>query len=166
MREAGEILGVASKIQPEDRAGPQGANKILEYIFRQIVNFKKLNQDPAMDDGGMMGGAIGEGGAGGAAPQGAGAGEVWSSEGGNGAPSMGSMGGPSSTGAARWSAKAGASDDASGPRFVPGRAGGEEKAAGEVWSNDVADVAQVRGTSLYVECFRERCFRWNVETVG
>ena len=152
VREAGEILGVASKIQPEDRAGPQGANKILEYIFRQIVNFKKLNQDPAMDDGGMMGGAIGnEGGVGGAAPQGAGAGEVWSSEGGNGAPSMGSMGsmgGPSSPGAARWSAKAGASDDASGPRFVPGRAGGEEKAAGEVWSNDVADVAQVRGTSL------------------
>lgn len=37
--ETGEILGVTQKIERRN------AKSVLEYIFRQLVNFKKLNQD-------------------------------------------------------------------------------------------------------------------------
>ena len=40
MRECGEVLGVASRLPPEARS----AKHILEYIFSQIVDFKKFNQ--------------------------------------------------------------------------------------------------------------------------
>ena len=40
MRECGEILGVTSKLAPESR----DAKHILEHIFAQVVEFKKLNQ--------------------------------------------------------------------------------------------------------------------------
>ncbi|XP_063599987.1 intraflagellar transport protein 52 homolog [Penaeus indicus] len=42
VRECGDILGVTSKLPPTSR----DAKYILEYIFTQIVEFKKLNQDP------------------------------------------------------------------------------------------------------------------------
>ncbi|XP_065062333.1 intraflagellar transport protein 52 homolog [Rhopilema esculentum] len=51
VRECGEILGVTSKLAPESR----DAKHILEHIFAQVVEFKKLNQDepePDMLDGG------------------------------------------------------------------------------------------------------------------
>ena len=40
MRECGHILGVNSKLAPDSR----DAKHILEYIFAQVVEFKKLNQ--------------------------------------------------------------------------------------------------------------------------
>mmetsp|Transcript_45851 Transcript_45851/g.103839 ORF Transcript_45851/g.103839 Transcript_45851/m.103839 type:complete len:461 (+) Transcript_45851:52-1434(+) len=40
VREAGEILGVTAKLQ-----GDRSAKATLEYIFHQLVNFKKLNQE-------------------------------------------------------------------------------------------------------------------------
>jgi intraflagellar transport protein 52 len=40
IRQAGEVLGVTEKLG--DR---RSAKHILEYIFRQLVNFKKMNQD-------------------------------------------------------------------------------------------------------------------------
>ena len=40
VRECGDILGVASKLAPDSR----DAKHILEYIFAQVVEFKKLNQ--------------------------------------------------------------------------------------------------------------------------
>lgn len=40
MRECGEILGVTSKLAPDSR----NAKHILEHIFAQVVEFKKLNQ--------------------------------------------------------------------------------------------------------------------------
>ncbi|XP_064089460.1 intraflagellar transport protein 52 homolog [Macrobrachium nipponense] len=42
IRECGEILGVMANIPATSR----NAKHILEYIFTQIVEFKKLNQDP------------------------------------------------------------------------------------------------------------------------
>jgi intraflagellar transport protein 52 len=44
-REAGEILGVTGQLKVDSRTGKH----ILEYIFKQIVNWKKLNQDAPMD---------------------------------------------------------------------------------------------------------------------
>eukprot|EP01137_Pigoraptor_chileana_P014410 Opistho-2@5008 len=41
VRECGEILGVAQKLPSESRDGKH----LLEYIFRQLVDFKKFNQD-------------------------------------------------------------------------------------------------------------------------
>ena len=40
VRECGAILGVSQKLPPEQRTGKH----ILEHIFTQIVEFKKLNQ--------------------------------------------------------------------------------------------------------------------------
>lgn len=40
VRECGDILGVCSKL-PSDR---RDAKHILDYIFHQVVEFKKLNQ--------------------------------------------------------------------------------------------------------------------------
>jgi len=51
VRECGDILGVSNKLAPESR----DAKHILEYVFAQVVEFKKLNQDdpePDMLDGG------------------------------------------------------------------------------------------------------------------
>ncbi|KAK7081804.1 Intraflagellar transport protein 52 [Halocaridina rubra] len=42
IRECGEILGVIGKLPVTSR----DAKHILEYVFTQIVEFKKLNQDP------------------------------------------------------------------------------------------------------------------------
>ena len=44
VRECGDILGVSSKLPSSVR----DAKHILDYIFHQIVEFKKLNQVPAM----------------------------------------------------------------------------------------------------------------------
>jgi len=41
IRECGEILGVSSKLDAENRTGKH----ILEHIFKQVVQFKKLNQE-------------------------------------------------------------------------------------------------------------------------
>ena len=46
VRECGDILGVTSKLNPEQRS----AKHVLEYILHQVVEFKKLNQDD-MDGG-------------------------------------------------------------------------------------------------------------------
>ena len=43
VRECGDILGVSSKLPSSVR----DAKHILDYIFHQIVEFKKLNQVPA-----------------------------------------------------------------------------------------------------------------------
>ena len=40
VRECGDILGVTNKLPAE----PRDAKHILEYIFTQVVEFKKLNQ--------------------------------------------------------------------------------------------------------------------------
>jgi len=40
IRQAGEVLGVTEKLGER-----RSAKHILEYIFRQLVNFKKMNQD-------------------------------------------------------------------------------------------------------------------------
>ncbi|XP_076034643.1 intraflagellar transport 52 isoform X2 [Oratosquilla oratoria] len=42
VRECGEILGIVPKLPPTSR----DARHILEYIFTQLMEFKKLNQDP------------------------------------------------------------------------------------------------------------------------
>jgi len=42
VRQAGEILGVTSKL-----GDGRSAKHILEYIFKELVGFKKMNQDPA-----------------------------------------------------------------------------------------------------------------------
>ncbi|KAG0719798.1 Intraflagellar transport protein 52 [Chionoecetes opilio] len=42
VRECGDILGVVPKLPPNAR----DAKHILEYIFTQLVEFKKLNQEP------------------------------------------------------------------------------------------------------------------------
>mmetsp|Transcript_44569 Transcript_44569/g.72554 ORF Transcript_44569/g.72554 Transcript_44569/m.72554 type:complete len:474 (-) Transcript_44569:306-1727(-) len=39
VRESGDILGVTNKLKPDKRT----AKHILQFIFRQVVNFKKLN---------------------------------------------------------------------------------------------------------------------------
>ncbi len=44
-REAGEILGVTAQLKQDQRE----AKNILEFIFKQIVNWKKLNQEAPMD---------------------------------------------------------------------------------------------------------------------
>jgi len=41
IRQAGEIMGVNDKLGE----GKRGAKNVLEYVFRQLVNFKKMNQD-------------------------------------------------------------------------------------------------------------------------
>eukprot|EP00746_Dinoflagellata_sp_MGD_P161358 gnl/MRDRNA2_/MRDRNA2_88466_c0_seq1.p1 gnl/MRDRNA2_/MRDRNA2_88466_c0~~gnl/MRDRNA2_/MRDRNA2_88466_c0_seq1.p1 ORF type:complete len:496 (+),score=110.93 gnl/MRDRNA2_/MRDRNA2_88466_c0_seq1:149-1489(+) len=41
IRQAGDILGVSEKLGD----GKRGGRHILEYVFRQLVNFKKMNQD-------------------------------------------------------------------------------------------------------------------------
>lgn len=41
VREAGEIMGVSSKLTEEQRASPEAGKHILEYIFRQVVDYKK-----------------------------------------------------------------------------------------------------------------------------
>jgi intraflagellar transport protein 52 len=41
IRQAGDILGVSENLGE----GKRGAKHILEYVFRQLVNFKKMNQD-------------------------------------------------------------------------------------------------------------------------
>eukprot|EP00163_Fabomonas_tropica_P026028 TRINITY_DN4628_c1_g1_i1.p1 TRINITY_DN4628_c1_g1~~TRINITY_DN4628_c1_g1_i1.p1 ORF type:complete len:458 (-),score=96.80 TRINITY_DN4628_c1_g1_i1:113-1486(-) len=41
VREAGEILGVSSKL----KEGKKSSKHIIEYIFKQVVHFKKLNQE-------------------------------------------------------------------------------------------------------------------------
>lgn len=41
IRECGEILGITQRLSKEHRTGKH----ILEYVMRQIVGFKKLNQD-------------------------------------------------------------------------------------------------------------------------
>mmetsp|Transcript_56241 Transcript_56241/g.157805 ORF Transcript_56241/g.157805 Transcript_56241/m.157805 type:complete len:448 (-) Transcript_56241:59-1402(-) len=43
IRQAGEILGVTPKL----REGGKGAKHILEHIFKELVGFKKMNQDVA-----------------------------------------------------------------------------------------------------------------------
>lgn len=42
IRESGEILGVNSKLKPEHR----DAKHVLDYIFKQVCAWKKLNQEP------------------------------------------------------------------------------------------------------------------------
>ncbi|XP_045616151.1 intraflagellar transport protein 52 homolog [Procambarus clarkii] len=42
IRECGDILGVTSTLPPTSR----DAKHILEYVYTQLVEFKKLNQDP------------------------------------------------------------------------------------------------------------------------
>merc|ERR1712182_200639 len=41
IRQAGDVLGVTEKLGD----GKRGAKHILDHIFRQLVNFKKMNQD-------------------------------------------------------------------------------------------------------------------------
>jgi intraflagellar transport protein 52 len=48
IRQAGEILSVTPKLEP----GRRTAKNILEYIFKELVGFKKMNQDVA--PGGMQ----------------------------------------------------------------------------------------------------------------
>lgn len=45
VRKCGEILGVTSKLDKEQR----DAKHILEHIFFQVVEFKKLNQEHDVD---------------------------------------------------------------------------------------------------------------------
>ncbi|XP_002730611.2 intraflagellar transport protein 52 homolog [Saccoglossus kowalevskii] len=45
VRECGDILGVSTKLPSDSR----DAKHILEYIFAQVVEFKKLNQDQDLD---------------------------------------------------------------------------------------------------------------------
>lgn len=55
IRESGEILGVTAKLGNEQR----GAVFVLDYIFKQLVNFKKLNQEPMDElDGAATGGSM------------------------------------------------------------------------------------------------------------
>lgn len=41
IRQAGEVLGITEKLGSEKKS----AKHILEHVFRQLVNFKKMNQD-------------------------------------------------------------------------------------------------------------------------
>ena len=69
VREAGEILGVVSELTkqlqqggtPAEEAlnGEMGAKRVLEYMFRQIVRYKCLNQEGG---GQAAGGPSGQGG--------------------------------------------------------------------------------------------------------
>ena len=45
VKEGGEILGITGKLKQEQRS----AKHVLEYILKQIVNWKKLNQDPPLE---------------------------------------------------------------------------------------------------------------------
>ncbi|GBG28831.1 Intraflagellar transport protein 52-like [Hondaea fermentalgiana] len=47
VRESGETLGVVREmgVDPEDLKGEHGAKRILEFMLRELVRFKKLNQD-------------------------------------------------------------------------------------------------------------------------
>lgn len=40
VRECGDILGINDKLEPENRS----AKHVLEYVFKSIVNWKKLDQ--------------------------------------------------------------------------------------------------------------------------
>eukprot|EP00439_Symbiodinium_sp_Y106_P080458 s660_g19.t1 len=44
IRQAGEILGVSHKLG-DKRSSKDPAKKIVEYIFKELVGFKKMNQD-------------------------------------------------------------------------------------------------------------------------
>lgn len=44
IRQAGEILGVSQKLG-DKRSSKDPAKKIVEYIFKELVGFKKMNQD-------------------------------------------------------------------------------------------------------------------------
>jgi intraflagellar transport protein 52 len=44
IRQAGDILGVTQKL------GERSSKHILEYIFKELVYYKKMNQDPGMQD--------------------------------------------------------------------------------------------------------------------
>ncbi|XP_060600465.1 intraflagellar transport protein 52 homolog [Ruditapes philippinarum] len=52
VRECGDILGVMQNLAPESR----DAKHIIEYIFTQVVEFKKLNQDSDYDTNQFGGG--------------------------------------------------------------------------------------------------------------
>ncbi len=45
VREAGQIMGVPQQIKQEKKT----AKQILEFVFKQVVNWKKINQEPPMD---------------------------------------------------------------------------------------------------------------------
>jgi len=45
IKESGDILGVTQHLAP----GKQSAKHVLEYVLTQLMSFKKLNQDGAMD---------------------------------------------------------------------------------------------------------------------
>ena len=49
IQEAADVLGVASQL-PDGQTGPKS---VIEYIFKQVVHYKKLNQEsaPTMEDG-------------------------------------------------------------------------------------------------------------------
>lgn len=45
VKQAGEILQITSKLKD----GKRSSKHILEYVLKQVVNWKKLNQEPPMD---------------------------------------------------------------------------------------------------------------------
>jgi intraflagellar transport protein 52 len=45
VREASDILCVTNQLKPENRT----PKHMLEFIFKQIVNWKKINPDPPMN---------------------------------------------------------------------------------------------------------------------
>lgn len=49
VRECGDILGVTPKLGKETRT----AKHILEYVFKQIVEWKKVSQERDVDTGGI-----------------------------------------------------------------------------------------------------------------
>ncbi|CAE7197123.1 Ift52, partial [Symbiodinium necroappetens] len=49
IRQAGEILGVSQKLG-DKRSSKDPAKKIVEYIFKELVGFKKMNQDMVPSD--------------------------------------------------------------------------------------------------------------------
>ncbi|XP_021361844.1 intraflagellar transport protein 52 homolog isoform X1 [Mizuhopecten yessoensis] len=57
VRECGDILGVTTRLPADTR----DAKHILEYIFAQVVEFKKLNQDQDYDQGTVQYGGDGAG---------------------------------------------------------------------------------------------------------
>lgn len=60
VRESGDILGVTGQLG----AGKRSPKDVLEYIFRQVVNFKKLNQESTDDMAGAGAGGGVDAGAG------------------------------------------------------------------------------------------------------
>uniref|UniRef100_A0A914V5K0 Intraflagellar transport protein 52 C-terminal domain-containing protein n=1 Tax=Plectus sambesii TaxID=2011161 RepID=A0A914V5K0_9BILA len=47
IREVGDILGVTGSLLPTDKT----PKRIIEFIFHQVVEFKKLNQDDGPIEG-------------------------------------------------------------------------------------------------------------------